>query len=64
MDDSVIGILVRSVLFFAAMVGIVPAVIAAQRGRNFALWWAFGTVLIPVALPMAFLLRQRRSLKS
>lgn len=42
-----IGVLVLSVL------GLIPAVIASRKGRNFFDWWFFGAGLFPVALYMA-----------
>jgi hypothetical protein len=43
-------------LIAAIVVGIVPAAIAHYKGRSFLLWWAFGAVLIVVAVPMAVMM--------
>ena len=40
----------------AIILGLIPAVIASEKGYSIRLWWVFGAVLFPVALPMAFLL--------
>ena len=40
----------------AALAGIVPALIARSKGRNFELWWAFGFFLPPIALLTAMLI--------
>jgi hypothetical protein len=40
----------------AIILGLIPAVIASQKGYSIRLWWAFGAVLFPVTLPMALLL--------
>jgi hypothetical protein len=41
----------------AVLLGLVPAVIAAGKGRNFFVWWLFGAVLVVVALPASLLVR-------
>ncbi len=46
-----------STLVIAAFLGLIPAVIAYQKGRNFLTWWVFGWALFIVALPAALLLR-------
>ena len=40
----------------AIILGLIPAVIASQKGYSLRLWWAFGALLFPVTLPMALLL--------
>ena len=42
--------LVASVYFFA-LLGLIPAAIAAKKGRSFGKWWIYGTLLILVVLP-------------
>jgi cytochrome c-type biogenesis protein len=39
------------------VLGLVPAYIANRKGRNFLTWWLFGLALFPIALPMAFLIK-------
>jgi RNA polymerase subunit RPABC4/transcription elongation factor Spt4 len=43
-------------LIIAALLGVIPAVIAAKKGRNFFGWWLFGAALFIVALPVAILI--------
>lgn len=44
-------------LLLAALLGIIPAVIAQKKGRNALLWWVFGTLLFIVALPVSILIK-------
>ena len=46
-------------LLVAAVLAIIPARIAAAKGRSFRLWWFYGWMLLIVALPHALLLRPR-----
>jgi hypothetical protein len=41
----------------AALLGLIPAMIARNKGRQFALWWVYGCLLFIVALPHALLLK-------
>lgn len=43
------------ILVAAVVLGLVPAVIAARKGRNFLVWWLFGSSLLPIALPVSVL---------
>lgn len=45
------------VLFFAAILGLIPAVIARHKGRSFVGFWIYGTLLFIVALPHALLMK-------
>jgi hypothetical protein len=45
------------VLVIAALIGLVPAAIAKNKGRSFVLWWLFGAALFIVALPVALLIK-------
>jgi ribosomal protein L32 len=40
----------------AIILGLIPAVIASEKGYSIRQWWAFGATLFPVALPIALLL--------
>ncbi|MFN5954206.1 MAG: zinc ribbon domain-containing protein [Dolichospermum sp.] len=40
------------------IVGLVPALIAYKKGRNFLNWWMYGHLLFIVAFPHALLLRE------
>jgi hypothetical protein len=39
------------------VLGLAPAYVAFRKGRNFLTWWLFGLALFPIALPMAFLIK-------
>lgn len=56
-DELVVG---RYLLFgFIALtiLGLIPALIASKKGRNFYDWWFFGAGLFPVAMVAAFLIK-------
>jgi hypothetical protein len=44
-------------LVLAALIGLIPAVIANNKGRSFGGWWFYGAALFIVALPHALLLK-------
>lgn len=48
---------VTGLLVVAALIGLVPAYIASNKGYSFAGWWFFGVVLFIVALPMAIIVK-------
>lgn len=58
------------ILLFGAFIGLVPALIAADKGRSFLGWWLFGWALFIVALPCALMakpsaaIQERRALAS
>jgi len=39
------------ILELAVIIGIIPAFIARNKGKNFFLWWFYGFMLFIVALP-------------
>lgn len=45
------------ILFFAAILGLIPAVIAQHKGRSFVGFWIYGALLFIVALPHALLMK-------
>ncbi len=45
------------VLFIAVVIGLIPAAIAKGKGKSFAVWWIYGTLLFIVALPHALIMR-------
>jgi hypothetical protein len=45
-----------AILLLLVLIGVVPGVIAAKKGRSFFGWWLFGVALFVVALPMAILI--------
>lgn len=49
-------------LCFTALLGIIPAYIAARRGRSFPAWWLYGTLLFIVALIHSLLLSKPANL--
>lgn len=44
-------------LIIAAFLGIIPGIIARNKGRSFWLWWFFGWMLWIVALPCSIFLK-------
>ena len=49
-----------SVIFFCALIGLIPAKIASGKGRSFLGYWIFGRLAFIIALPWALLLRTPR----
>jgi len=43
-------------VILAALLGIIPGMIASNKGRDFAPWWIYGSLLFLIALPHALLL--------
>jgi hypothetical protein len=41
------------ILPLAVLLGLIPAAIASNKGKNFALWWFYGAMMFIVALPHA-----------
>ena len=48
-------------LFVAVLLGLIPAKIASDKGRSFATWWIYGTLLCIIAIPHALLLKEDES---
>lgn len=46
-----------NLLIFSALLGLIPAAIAHNKGKDFFGWWVFGAALFIVALPAAILAR-------
>lgn len=44
-------------LCLAPMLGLIPAIIAHNKGSNLILWWLFGTLLFIVALPASIVIK-------
>ncbi len=44
-------------LILAVLIGLVPAIIASNKGYSFGGWWLFGPLLFIVALPMAIVMK-------
>jgi hypothetical protein len=47
-----------AILLIAACIGVIPGVIAKNKGHSFGAWWVFGALLFIVALPMSIMLKQ------
>jgi len=47
------------ILQLAVLIGLIPAFIARNKGKNFALWWFYGAMLFIVALPHALLIKPK-----
>jgi len=43
-------------LILAAILGIIPAMIASKKGHNAVAWWIYGSLLFIIALPHSLLL--------
>jgi zinc-ribbon domain len=46
-----------SMLLMAVIIGLIPALIARNKGRPFGLWWLYGAAIFIVALPHALLIK-------
>lgn len=58
-DEARLGMTILVIVFVAGILGLIPALIARQKGRNFVDWWFFGAALIFIALPVALLIKPR-----
>jgi hypothetical protein len=56
-DEVQIGRLILLLVVAGAVLGLIPAAVARQKGRNFIDWWFFGAALFPIALPAALLIK-------
>jgi cytochrome c-type biogenesis protein len=52
-DEALVGRYILVGILAAGLIGLLPAWIAHQKGRNFFDWWFFGAALFVVALPVA-----------
>jgi cytochrome c-type biogenesis protein len=52
-DELMLGRILLFALAGLVVLGLIPAIIAYRKGRNFITWWLFGATLFPVALPAA-----------
>lgn len=50
-------------LIVVALLGLIPAVIAVKKGRSFVVWWLFGSALLIIALPAAYLVESMQGRK-
>jgi hypothetical protein len=44
-------------LYISGLIGLIPAVIARNKGKSFLLWWFYGAMLFIVALPHSLLIK-------
>lgn len=51
-----------SLIVLAVAAGLIPATIAWKRGRDFFLWWFYGSLLFLIATPHAILLTPNRGM--
>ena len=58
-DELVIGRYLLIAIGLLGLLGLLPAYLASQKGRQFIDWWFFGAVLFPVALPAALLIKPK-----
>jgi len=56
-DEVKVGMVLFVGLIALAILGLIPAFIAHQKGRNFIDWWFFGSILFIIALPAAIRLK-------
>ncbi len=42
---------------FAVVIGLIPAFIARNKGKNFLIWWFYGAMMFIVALPHSLLIK-------
>lgn len=45
------------VFLVAVLIGLIPAIVAQGKGRNFVLWWLYGAGLFIVALPHSLIMK-------
>ena len=48
------------ILQLAVLIGLIPAFIARNKGKSFALWWFYGAMLFIMALPHALLIKPNK----
>jgi hypothetical protein len=49
------------ILILAALIGLIPATIAYNKGHSFFGWWIFGAAIFIVALPMALIVKSDKN---
>ena len=57
MTDQLDGVLLLEIILTAALVGVIPALIAQKKGHNFFVWWFFGAMMFIFALPAALIVK-------
>jgi cytochrome c-type biogenesis protein len=59
MDEVYVGQIILVLVIAGALLGLIPAMIARNKGRNFIDWWLFGVVLWPIAIPAALIIKPK-----
>lgn len=49
-----------TLLFIAAIIGVIPALIASHKGYSFIMWWILGAVVFPLALILTLVMKDIR----
>lgn len=44
------------IIIFAALLGLIPAMVAQSKGKSFVLWWFYGAMLFIIALPHSLIM--------
>jgi hypothetical protein len=44
------------ILIFAVLLGLIPAMVAKGKGKDFITWWVYGALIFIVALPHSLLM--------
>jgi cytochrome c-type biogenesis protein len=57
LDEIVVGQYLLIGIGILGLLGLIPAYIAYQKGRQFIDWWFFGAFLFPIALPYAIMIK-------
>lgn len=58
-DELALGRGLLIALLVLMVLGLIPAYLASRKGRSFLDWWVFGTLLFPIAMPMAWLMKPK-----
>jgi hypothetical protein len=60
MTGQLDGVLILEVILTAALMGVIPAMIAQKKGHSFFVWWFFGAMMFIFALPAALILKPNK----
>ena len=60
-DEVLVGKILLLIVIVSTLLGLIPAAIARQKGRNFYDWWFFGAALFLVALPASLLIQPKQA---
>lgn len=53
--------IIMDIIAFALLLGCIPAAIAKSKGRDFVVWWIYGTLILVVALPHSLMIDASRN---